>query len=150
MQKLWLNFKKRIMKENFFTSTVFLVFVCIGFVLFSAIVFPNCEFITEKRRYFISPIPYEKEKWRDFASVSSSKYRPRMARDLVNKNLLIGKTRVEVFEMFGEEKTGKIIKYETEEIFYVIDPIAVEFLKITFDENEKVEKAEIEFHQIGN
>lgn len=73
-----------------------------------------------------------------------------MARDLVNKNLLIGKTRVEVFEMFGEEKTGKIIKYETEEIFYVIDPIAVEFLKITFDENEKVEKAEIEFHQIGN
>ena len=61
---------------------------------------------------------------------------------IVNKNLLIGKTRVEVFEMFGEEKTGKIIKYETEEIFYVIDPIAVEFLKITFDENEKVEKAD--------
>ena len=93
----------------------------------------------------ISPMPFEKQKWKDFDSISSFEYRPRMARDLVNKKLLIGKTRSEVFEMFNEKEDGKIIRYETEEIYDSIDPIAIEFLTIYFDENDKVEKAEIEF-----
>lgn len=121
-----------------------ILFLCLNFI-------SGCRFFTEQNRNKISPMPFEKQKWDFIPSVpDDSKYRPRMARELVNNNLLIGKTRAEVFEMLGgEEQKGKVITYKLEEIyeFLNIDPIAIELLSINFSDEDRVKKAEIELHK---
>ncbi len=75
-----------------------------------------------------------------------------MARDLVNRKLLVGKTREEVLELLGKtDSYGRenIISYKLVEKFWIIDPVSIELLDITFNEENKVEKAEIRFQKIG-
>lgn len=143
-------------KENFFTSTLFIVVICIGFVLFSAIIFPNCGFFIERRRDFISSVPYEKEDWLRADILSSPEsginLRPKMARYLTENKTLIGKSREEVFEMLGKKAgqdfaESKTVNYDLQEFYKVVDPVAAELLIITFDDENKVEKAEIEFYK---
>lgn len=100
-------------------------------------------------------MPYEEQKWNSKDKEIEWKHRPKLARELVNKNLLIGKTRAEIVEMLREENISNsdksIVKYELEQIYSLnIDPIAIEYLKLTFDKENKVEKAEIEFHKTGD
>ncbi|HEX9960614.1 MAG TPA: hypothetical protein VGB00_06770 [Pyrinomonadaceae bacterium] len=117
----------------------------------------------EQRRKFIHPIPFEKQKWLglDDDGISDAemrwKYRPGMAKYLIDKEILIGKSRPELLAMLGEyvddslADSKKEIKYELEQIYGSnIDPIAIESLKITFDSVDKVEKAEIEFYKTGD
>lgn len=130
-----------------------------GFVVFSAIIFPNCGFITEKRRYFISAVPFEKEKWKSFDVLSNAdsnfNLRPKMARYLTENKILIKKSRGEVYEMLGNQNEqrfseSKNIYYELQDFYRSIDPVAIELLVITFDNEDKVEKAEIEFRKTSD
>lgn len=77
-----------------------------------------------------------------------------MARDLIKRNVLIGKTRIEIFELLGEpefveDNQSNQITYELEQLFQRgVDLAAVENLKIKFNSMDTVEKAEIEFLKI--
>ena len=147
------------MKENFFVKTVFIFIASIVIIVFVSIFFQNCRTGLNLQRTFISSVPYEKQKWFGSDIISSaentSNYRPGIARDLIKQNILIGKSRDEITEMLGKSEVQEvsepeIINYQLEEIFDVIDPIAFEDLIITFNNNDKVEKAEIQFHKIGH
>lgn len=79
-----------------------------------------------------------------------------MARKLFVEKSLIDKSRAEIIQMLGKDEEShdlspNVVRYGLEEIYgYNIDPIAIEYLKITFDSKNKVEKAEIEFHKTGD
>lgn len=75
-----------------------------------------------------------------------------MARDLINRKVLIGESREKIIEMLGE--SFREVPPETNEIFYEleyiikgIDPIAIEYLKIIFNQENKVERAEVYFYK---
>lgn len=111
----------------------------------------GCRATIEQKRNMIPPIPFEKAKWNARDYEDRIEFRPGMARKLVADNSLIGKSRAEIIELFGDEEntydSPSIKTYELESIYAVIDPIAIEYLKIYFDSENKVEKAEIEFHK---
>jgi hypothetical protein len=145
------------MKDN---HLVFNILLIIGFSIFVVFVFvfaQNCRFTSSWQRSFISSIPYEKQKWFEAditGTITGENPRPSMARYLIEQKTLIGKSHKELIEMLGEEKDQEIdgrktITYELEEIYRSIDPIAIEFLIISFDKDNKVEKAEIQFQKIG-
>lgn len=146
------------MRENFFIKTVFISIASILIFAFASIFFQNCR-SSNRQRVFISSIPYERQKWLSSDIISSagnrSNFRPGIARGLIEQNTLVGKSREEIIEMLGKSENhgdseSKIITYKLEEIYYIIDPIAFEDLVITFNNNDKVEKAEIQFHKIGH
>ena len=147
------------MKEDFFVPTIIKIFGVSFIFIFVFMFFQNCVPPNSLQRSLIWQIPYEKQKWLDAESMSflsdkSDNPRPAMARELVNENILIGKTREEIFEMLGKGDSGsngdpnsKYISYLLEEIYRLdIDPVAVESLVIKFDRADKVEKAEINFY----
>lgn len=116
----------------------------------------------EHRRKFIQPVQFEKRKWLgvDADGISDSairsKYRSGMARYIIDKEILIGKSRAEIVKMLGENdddgfNDSKKTRYALEAIWgRNIDPIAIEYLKITFNGEDKVEKTEIEFYKTGD
>lgn len=115
----------------------------------------------EQKRRFIQAIPFEKQKWFGVGSDGISdaaiqyRFRPGMARYLIQKELLVGKNRAELSEMLGEYEESAhepiIVRYGLEDIWGSnIDPIAIEYLRLTFNEKDKVEKAEIEFFKTGD
>ena len=110
--------------------------------------YPSYEEVKETRSK-IKPIPFEREKWFDKKGIGVEalwETRPGLARDLVNRNLLTGKSYTEVKELLGEQemdKREKAISYELYVENGVADPIYIENLIINFDENEKVSNAEI-------
>lgn len=115
----------------------------------------GCRIGIEQRRNWIRPIPFDKEKWSDDRGIGVEALwdvRPALARDLINNNKLIGKTKPEVISMLGDaDDSSNIIRYELDVIWREnIDPIAIEYLKINFNSENKVEKAEIEFHKTGD
>ena len=130
------------------------------FILFLLIILlpllTSCRATIEQKRNMISPIPFEKAKWdaRDYED--KVQFRPGIARKLVADKSLIGKSRAEIIELLGESQEShdtstNVIRYELEGIYgWNIDPIAIEYLKITFDVENKVGKAEIEFHKTGD
>jgi hypothetical protein len=109
------------------------------------------------REVLFHPFPYEKEKWfrADVTgTITGNNPRPGMARYLIEQKSLIGKNYEEIVEMSGkgdesEFDARKRITFVLEEIFRSIDPIAIEFLFISFDKENKVEKAEIQFQKMG-
>ena len=136
-------------------TKILLLFVALNLLL-------SCRNNIEQRRQFIEPIPFEKQKWLgvDSDGISDAetrgKYRPGIARYLINKEILIGKSRAELIEMLGEYgvdgfNEASKTRYDLEDIWgRNIDPIAIEYLKITFNGEDKVEKAEIEFYKTGD
>ena len=121
-------------------------------LIFSLVWFLNCSIPIEQQRNMITPKSFVSEDWRssDLRWIN----RPEMARDLIKKEVLIGKTRKEIFEMLGElefedDSQSNQITYELEQLFQrSVDLAAVENLKITFNSNDIVENAEIEFLKI--
>jgi hypothetical protein len=110
--------------------------------------YPSYEEVVESRSK-IKPVAFEKQKWFDDRGIGVEvlwEIRPRLARDLINRNLLIGKSVDEVTELLGEgnfyEKTNTLV-YEAYVENGVADPIFIEYLIIKFNESKKAEKAEI-------
>jgi hypothetical protein len=72
-----------------------------------------------------------------------------MARKPVSENSLIGKSRSEIIKMPGDKErpygSSTEISYVLEEFYNGPNTAAVEYLKIIFNAENKVEKAEIEF-----
>ena len=147
MRKLWLNFVGVFMRK-------YLTFLTV--ILLVSIFLLSCyQTDYEKQRTLIKPVPYEKQKWFGLDEGSGREteweFRPKMARDLVNRKILIGKSRQEVIEMLGKDGDYGLyspdkIRYELEQIYgRNIDPIAIENLIVTFNQENKVEKAEIQF-----
>ena len=145
------------MRDNHVVLNILLI---IGFSITTAFVLvfaQNCRSTSSWQRSFISSVPYEKEKWfrADITGTITRKNpRPGMARYLIEQKSLIGKDYGEIVEMLGKgdewEFDGhKRITFVLEEIFRSIDPIAIEVLFISFDKENKVEKAEIQFQKMG-
>src|SRR5215213_6822853 len=136
-------------------TKILLLFVALNLLL-------SCRNNIEQRRKFIEPIPFEKQKWlgidNDGISDAGTRrtYRPGMARYLINKEILIGKSRADIIEMLGNDGNDgfneeRETKYDLELIWIRnIDPAAIEYLKINFNGEDKVEKTEIEFHKTGD
>ncbi len=135
------------MKE--LTVKLFVVFMLSSFLI-------GCGFGIEQSRKIVRPIPFDKQKWNIKDAEMRWDVRPGMARYLMNENLLIGKTQSEIYRMLGEENVNNYdeernAKYELEQFYGSnIDPIAFEYLKIYFDENDKVNKVEVEFRKTGD
>ena len=117
------------------------------------LIFNVCFLLCFSCRYRVE-IPFDGERWRSESSLHINyPYRPGMARNLVSKKLLIGKTRNEIQEMLGEpepppEKIKNKFTYTLEEDYgWDIDPIFTEWLEITFTQENKVEQAEIKFQK---
>ena len=96
----------------------------------------------------ISPQPFEEKVWKDFNSRAS---RPGMARDLVSRKALEGKTRDEIRAMLGYEmpkrSTNSYARYELMllgDTSSGLDPGAAEYLRVNFGDDGKVINAEIE------
>ena len=151
MRKLWLNFNDIIMYK--YSSKIF--FILTAFSLFA------CRADIEQQRKNIFPKPFVKEIWQSDDKMDTRwSERPRMARDLIAKNTLIGKNRTEINEMLGEpdfsdsnlpNETGpNKIGYELEQILgQGVNLLATERLMIIFNSENKVEKAEIDFIKTG-
>lgn len=126
----------------------------VAFVLFNLLL--GCGVGLEQSRNNIEPMFFEKEKWSNSDAEMRWKYRPGMARYLINKKVLIGKSKADIYEMLGEENTNNYdkeidSKYKLEEFYGSnIDPIAFEYLRIYFDESDKVERVEIDFRKTGD
>ncbi len=111
--------------------------------------YPSYEEIVESRSR-IKPIPFEREKWFDDRRIGVEalwETRPGLARDLVNRKLLIGKSYTEVQELLGEEEMNgksKTVSHTVDVDEGVVDPVYIENLVIKFDEKDKVENAGIE------
>jgi hypothetical protein len=111
--------------------------------------YPSYEEIVESRSR-IKPIPFEKEKWFDDRGIGVEalwKTRPGLARDLINRNLLVGKSYTEVQNLLGEVEKNPTENSISYALFYdmgVIDPVYVEDLYIKFDDDDKVISNEIQ------
>jgi hypothetical protein len=117
----------------------------------------GCRANIEQQRNSIKPVSFDNEKWFDDRGIGVEALwdiRPALARDLINNGKLIGKSREEVIEMLGDEGNTfgfpNMQSYQLEQIQGFAYPIAIEFLQITFNTENKVEKAEIEFHKTGD
>jgi hypothetical protein len=126
----------------FLTLSSFIFFACSSR-------YPSYEEVQEGRTK-IEPITFEKEKWFDKKGIGVEalwETRPGLARDLINRNLLIGKSFTEVKELLGEEEMSredKSVSYTLYNESGFVDPIYIENLIVNFDENEKVKNAGIE------
>ncbi len=128
------------------TVKLFFVFVLLNLLF-------GCQTNSEQKREDIKSMPFNKERWNNDDAGMRWAFRPGMASYLVNKKILIGKTRNEIFEILGKIKPNEwddknIVKYELEVVFESgiggdIDPIAIETLHIFFDKNDKVVNAQI-------
>ena len=139
MPEMWLNFDGVIMRNKIILILIFSI--CFSLCL-------SCRYRSE--------IPFEREKWQGEHSPHTNDInRPGMARNLVNQKLLIGKTREEIREILGkpepmpEGTQNQIIHYTLEEEYWIIDPVFIEWLEITFNQENNVEKAEIKSRKIG-
>lgn len=154
---MWLNFEEENMKESSFISTILIITGFSIFIGFGLIFFQNCRLSSSWQRSFISTIPYEKQNWLKAdvtGTITGKNLRPGMARYLTEQKVLIGKSREEIVEMLGDGEEREIYGRKTiifglEEIYRSIDPIAFEFLNVSFDKENKVEKAEIQFQKVG-
>ena len=106
---------------------VLILFVLLGIVM---ILILNYLFVNHQPKIFTS------ERWN---SISEDK-RYYMAKDLVEKKILIGKTRDEVLELLGENITESHQNNDgTDDISYFLGSlIGPEFLVLRFDENNIV------------
>ena len=121
-------------------------------MIFTFVCFSSCSVPIEQARNRIQPKTFLNENWND--DDFRWTYRPGMARDLIKRNVLIGKTRVEVVDLLGKsgldvDINSNKMTYELDQLFQRgVDLAAVENLKITFNSNDTVEKAEIEFIKV--
>lgn len=129
-------------------AVIFIIFLNL-FVLSSCFRgYPSYEEVV-KNRSKIKPIPFTKEKWFDKKGIGVEvlwETRPGLARDLINRSLLIGKSYSEIQELLGEESKDNESNSVSYELFIengVADPIFIEYLVINFDNNEKATDAKI-------
>jgi hypothetical protein len=115
--------------------------------------YPSYEEVVESRSK-IKPISFTREKWFDKKGIGVEalwETRPGLARDLINRNLLIGKNYTEVQELLGEQSRDNednSVSYELYVENGFADPIFIEYLIINFDENQKVKSAKTEVHMM--
>ena len=131
-------------RTGLLNNKILFIFIALGFLA-------ACAVGIEERRKPIPPKPFVKELWQSLDTMDIRwAERPAMARDLINKNILVGKSRAEITELLGEPNfdSPPEIEYELEQIFGSIEPIAFENLKLVFNEAEKVEKAEIKLVKV--
>lgn len=120
--------------------------IILTFALLAA--FQGCSVINDAQRMFVSSQPFDEKVWKDF---NQKKSRPGMARDLVSRKTLIGKTRDEVRAMLGHEKpkasSDSYARYEIaifEEVQGDLHPTRAEYLKVNFGDDGKVASSEIQ------
>src|SRR5687768_6939115 len=108
---------------NFVFLTLLSAFLCSCFTYY-----PSYEQVVESRNK-IEPITFEKQKWFDKKGIGVEalwEERPGLARDLINRKLLLGKSFAEIQEMLGEMekvKTTNSVSYEIYVEMGVVDPV---------------------------
>lgn len=126
-------------------------------ILFCAILFTSCLISLEQRRKWVISIPFDEEKWKINDAEMRSKFRPGMARDLINRKTLTSKSCEEIDDLLNIYEhidcNKNTVDFELKQFYGAwlvgFDPISTEVLKIYFDNNQKVEKAEIVFYEPG-
>ena len=129
---------------------VFLTFLALIFISACSF-YPSYEQVLSQRSK-IKPVSFDKEEWFDDEGIGVEQLwekRPAMARDLVNRNLLIGKSSEDVTRLLGKNEKDKfgdesMMKYIIFEKHGVVDPVFIEYLTIYFDDRDKVSKTKIE------
>lgn len=87
---------------------------------------------------------FDKEKWNEAKVNESWSLRQKMAQYLIDEQTLIGKDKMEIIELLGKpEEYSNVSKdemYYTIDLYYGhdIDPVRVEHLILSLDENNKV------------
>lgn len=128
---------------------IFPVFLSLAICSACFLIYPSYEEIVSERSK-IKSVKFEKEKWFDDRGIGVEAFwqtRPALARDLVERSLLTGKTVAEVEEMIGKIEIDEKTNSASYTIFVengVTDPVFIENLFIKFDNNGKVEKTEIQ------
>lgn len=123
-------------------------------LLLTSLVTTNCCGNTSIRS-LIQPKEFVKDVWNS-QEVMDIQWanRPALARDLIRRKVLLGKSIQEVREMLGDsgaDDTGVTVdlRYELEEIFECdIDPVAIENMVIFFNSDGKVKQVQIEYRRI--
>lgn len=116
--------------------------------LISCQTYPSYEQIKESRSK-IKAETFTKEKWFDDKDIGVEIFweeRPKLARDLMNRKLLIGKSFNQVTELLGKEQKDEksnSINYNIRIENGVVDPIYIEKFIIYFDKENKVNNTEI-------
>ena len=142
MRKVWLNLEISMIIKLLKAIVVFtLIFLSL-----------NCN-----SRMGITPISFDKTKWLESSTVEQSiNVRPGMARDLINRKTLIGKSCSDVIDLLGKPaheydyQGSKKLLFDVAEIYRGIDPVQIESLEVTLDENKKVMDAKIKLINIGS
>lgn len=129
-------------------NSIYSKLVKIILVVAILIAMQGCSVINDVSRVFVSSIPFDEKVWKD---INRRDDRPGMARDLVSRKALIGKTRDEVRAMLGHEKskasTESYARYEIdifEEIQGDLHPTRAEYLKLNFGADGRVASSEIQ------
>jgi len=100
--------------------------------------------LRDARRSFesIAPRPFDSAKWRSLDSLSEGEELLAMARDVVTRRLLVGKSRAEVLGLLGEtsyeRKPQNELRYALRDEFSGIDPIGGDYLVVVFDAGDRV------------
>lgn len=140
------------MKENYFVKTLSITAAFIAVLVFIMIYVSNCRYSSKWQRNFISIVRYEKQEWIEADTtgiVTGKNFRPWMARDLVKRKILIGKSREEVVEMLGQSEDQRFTDQTNQSmslkksILGILISVAVENFVVTFNSGNKAEKAEI-------
>ncbi len=127
---------------------IFLILLSLSAFSACFLYYPSVEKVVADRSK-IKPIPFEREKWFDDKGIGVEalwEERPGLARDLLNRKILIGKSFSEIKELLGDTNINEFdnsISYQTFVENGAVDPIFIESLIINFDKNEKATNAEI-------
>ncbi len=100
------------------------LFISLAFLI-SCQIYPSYEQIIE-RRSKIKPETFSKKKWFDdkgFGVEAFWEERPKLARDLINRNLLIGKNFDEIIELLGEQQKDEENNLVTYSIYVEIEQL---------------------------
>ncbi len=107
-----------------------------------------------QRRKWVVTIPFNEERWKINNAAMRWEVRPGMARDLIKRELLIGKNCKEINDLLTIYNyvscDENVVEFELKQFYSTnIDPSAIEYLYIYYDENNKVKNAEVKLHFTG-
>jgi hypothetical protein len=96
-----------------------------------------------------SAIPFERAGWLRARQEENWSVRSRMARDLVSRSVLIGQSRDQLIERLGDpesysDATDRQLYYLIREDWDWIDPVRVDHLLISIDQNGQAADARID------
>jgi hypothetical protein len=104
----------------------------------------------------IFSVTFDRAQWdrnRRSAEPLTDALQTRMARNLISKNFLIGKTKAEIIKLLGKPSTDSTtnkstMRYPLRTKYDIIDPVRIDELIIDLDDRSIATQAKIEFRDL--